>query len=263
MTHDITWHVTLDVTLDTHVTRRVIAISQVIAIFHVIAISHETWYLYHKKIVAYHMSCHTDVTRQTCGIWRDACLSSVAYHKTCVVSYYCHTQHVSFVAHIVGANSRCLSTLSFPHLCTTWIGPSSVRVIAWCLRGNTAATALWPCVHFEGSLVQKERADKRDTSWLDGVRLEAVRQCWDRSLVLYLLAPVHKGYKCIRVCVCIRTHTHTHTHILDVVYLDVKLGVGMRHLESPEECRLTRARCTNTPYMYTKYICICICSAAA
>ena len=33
----------------------------------------------------------------------------------------------------------------------------------------------------------------------------------------------------VGVCVCIRTHTHT----VQLVYLDVSPGVGMKHLEGP------------------------------
>jgi len=45
------------------------------------------------------------------------------------------------------------------------------------------------------------------------------------------------------VCVCVRTHTHT----LHVGYSDVNLGVGTRHLESPEEIQMY---CSDSIHIY-------------
>jgi len=52
----------------------------------------------------------------------------------------------------------------------------------------------------------------------------------------------------VGVCVCIRTHTHT----AQMVYLDMSPGVGMRHLEGPEnKCRHTYIRiCVQSTDVY-------------
>jgi len=36
------------------------------------------------------------------------------------------------------------------------------------------------------------------------------------------------------VCECMCVYTHTHTHTVQMGYLDVSPGVGMRHLEGPK-----------------------------
>jgi len=56
-------------------------------------------------------------------------------------------------------------------------------------------------------------------------------------------------------CACVYAHAHT----LHVGYLDMSPGVGMRHLESPEECRCTVVIVYIYTVRCTKYTCIYIC----
>ena len=55
----------------------------------------------------------------------------------------------------------------------------------------------------------------------------------------------------VSVCVCIRTHTHT----AQMGYLDVRPGVGMRHLEGPKNSDGLNLGIHIFVYVY-KYTCV-------
>jgi len=58
---------------------------------------------------------------------------------------------------------------------------------------------------------------------------------------------------------CVYTHTHTHTHTVQMRYLVVSPGVGMRHLEVPKNPDGPN-HCIFIRFVYVyRYTCVCIC----
>ena len=60
------------------------------------------------------------------------------------------------------------------------------------------------------------------------------------------------------VCGCMCVDTHTHTHTAQMGYLDVSPGVGMRHLEGPQNPDGLNLGIHVFIYMCTKYTCVCM-----
>jgi len=58
----------------------------------------------------------------------------------------------------------------------------------------------------------------------------------------------------VYVCVCVYTHTHAHT--AQIGYLDVSLGVGMRHLERPKNPNGLNLGAHIFVYVYKVHMCI-------
>jgi len=58
----------------------------------------------------------------------------------------------------------------------------------------------------------------------------------------------------VYVSVCVYTHTHTHTAQME--YLDVSLGVGMRHLEGPKNPGARNLGIHIFVYVYKVHMCV-------
>jgi len=72
--------------------------------------------------------------------------------------------------------------------------------------------------------------------------------------VLSVSSPIFNAGGSVRGCVCVYTHTHTHT--AQMGYLDVSPGVGMRHLEGPNNPDGLNLGIHIFVYVYKVHMCI-------
>jgi len=74
----------------------------------------------------------------------------------------------------------------------------------------------------------------------------------DRGVVCIISTFSTSGSVCGSMCV----YTHTHTHTAQMGYLDVSPGVGMRHLEGPENPDILNLGIHIFVYVYKIHMCM-------
>jgi len=74
----------------------------------------------------------------------------------------------------------------------------------------------------------------------------------DRGVVCIISTFSASGSVCGSMCV----YTHTHTHTAQMGYLDVSPGVGMRHLEGPENPDILNLGIHIFVYVYKIHMCM-------